>query len=355
MLRGDPRSRSLIGLLALIPALTIPSQGPVSSFWLVPDPEGWTLRFRPALASARVAPQGEWIWLAFQREGIIHALAIEGHSGRVRAQIRLGTSVCCLPPPLAMTPDGRWALVGGDAVWAYAPERGRRRLFSVGPADSVVALAIAPGGQVAAGATLKGWVLLFDPARGEILRRWDPEPGQREVPAVAFAPDGRELWIAWDRRLEVWSLPALALRAARPLPFDGTLILTAIAQDGTWGLVLGYRGEALEGWILRREDLRPLRVRLLEPIALPRLQATAEGFQIDSLWEPFSFQVYRDGRVERKDRRPAAGSFTEWMETLCGRSGMRTSPCGQFLGANPPLADRFRWEISIELQGKRGR
>jgi hypothetical protein len=343
----------VIRLLALVPVLVTHSWGPASSFWLALDPEGWTLHFRPGLASAIVAPRGEWIWLAFEQEGIIHALAVGGRSGRVRAYIRLGTIVCCLPPPLAMTPDGRWALVGGKAVWAYAPEQGKRRLFSVDPLDSVIALAIAPGGQAAAGVTLKGRVLLFDPSSGRILRRWDRAPDGREAPGVAFTPDGRELWIARNRKLEAWSLPALAVRAVRPLAFDGTLVQVAIAPAGTWGLVLGYRGKALEGWILRREDLALQRIHALGPMSLPRLRSIPEGFQIDSLWEPFRFRIHRDGWIEREDRQPAVGPFAEGIiEAICEGSGAEVPPCGWFLGVEPPLADRFRWEIGA---GPRGR
>ncbi|WP_448592165.1 WD40 repeat domain-containing protein [Thermoflexus hugenholtzii] len=353
MLRGDPRLGSVIRLLALVPVLVTHSGGPASSFWLALDPEGWTLHFRPGPASAIVAPQGGWIWLAFEREGLVHALAVEGRSGRVRAYIRLGTTVCCLRPPLAMTPDGRWALVGGDAVWAYAPERGKRRLFSVDPPDSIIDLAIAPGGQAAAGVTRKGRIFLFDPSQGEILRRWERAPDGREVPGVAFTPDGRELWIARNRRLEAWSLPALAVRAIRPLAFDGTLVQVAIAPEGTWGLVLGYRGKALEGWILRREDLALQQIHSLGPMSLPRLRSIPEGFRIDSLWEPFRFRIHRDGRIEREDRRPAAGPFAEGIiETFCEGSGAEVPPCGWFLGAKPPLADRFHWGIGA---GPRGR
>lgn len=353
MLRRRTRARSLIPIPVLALVLAIPSQSPLSSFWLAQGPDGWTLIFRPALASAIVAPQGRWIWLAFQRDGIIDALAVEGRSGRVRAHIRMGTPGCCQPPPLAMTPDGRWALVGGDAVWVYSPELGKRHLLRIEPSDTVIALAIAPDGRVAAGVTLKGRVLLFDPSSGRILRRWDRAPDGREAPGVAFTPDGRELWIARNRKLEAWSLPALAVRAVRPLAFDGTLVQVAIAPAGTWGLVLGYRGKALEGWILRREDLALQRIHALGPMSLPRLRSIPEGFQIDSLWEPFRFRIHRDGWIEREDRQPAVGPFAEGIiEAICEGSGAEVPPCGWFLGVEPPLADRFRWEIGA---GPRGR
>ncbi|GBD08750.1 hypothetical protein HRbin22_00991 [Candidatus Thermoflexus japonica] len=309
MLRRRTRARSLIPIPVLALVLAIPSRNPLSSFWLAPEPDGWTLIFRPALASAVVAPQGEWIWLAFQRDGIIDALAVEGRSGRVRAHIRMGTPGCCLPPPLAMTPDGRWALVGGDAVWVYSPELGKRHLLRIEPSDTVIALAIAPDGQVAAGVTLKGRVLMFDPVQGVILRRWDPAPGRREVPGIAFAPDGRELWIAWNRRLEAWSLPALTARAIRPLPFDGTLVLTAIAPEGTWGLALGYRGEVLEGWILRREDLALQRIAPLGSLTLPRLRPIRGASRSTACGNP---SPSRSGRIGGSARRSDGRTPGRW-------------------------------------------
>lgn len=336
----------MIGVLLGIGALAPPLQGPVRPFGLSPEPGGWSLIFRPAMAAAVIAPDGEWVALAIQREGQIEALALKGRSGQVQARLQLGTTVCCLPPPLAMGPDGRWALVAGDAVGWYAPGRGGRLLFRIGPPDSAVVLAVASGGQAAAIATMQGRVLLFHPQTGAILRRWDPASGRRESPGVAFTPDGQELWIAWNRRLEVWSLAAGTLRAARPLPFDGTMVMAAIAHDGAEGLVVGYSTAGLEGWRVRRKDLVVQGVLSLGIFTLPRLQAAGDGFRIDGVWEPFQIRVHRDGRVERVRREPPQGipmKDQKWIETVCAGLEGDGRPCGWLLGTAPPLADRFRW------------
>jgi len=345
-LRGGPGARRLKAALLWIGALAYGCAGPARAFALRREPGGWTLTFRPALAAAAAAPEGEWVWLAFQREGRIEALALDGRSGQVQAHLRLETSVCCLPPPLAMTPDGRLALVGGHEVGAYGPGRGGRILFRLEPPDSAVALAVAPDGRVAVIATLNGWVILFDPWTGRLLRRWEPAPGRRASPGIAFTPDGQELWIAWNERLEAWALPTGSLRAARGLPFQGTMVMVAISEDGAGGLVLGDAGSGWEGWWVRRGDLSVEAVIRLGALILPRLQAAGDGFQIDSVGEPLRLWARRDGRVERIPRGPsveAPVSREVWIEDVYARGPASGPPWGWLAGAHPPLADRFHW------------
>lgn len=77
------------------------------------------------------------------------------------------------------------------------------------------------------------------------------------------------------------------------------------------------------------------------------------GFQIDSLWEPFSFQIGQDRWIRQEIRRPDPGPLAgRIIEALCPESEAGISSCGELMGSSPPLADRFRWRIGVESSGR---
>jgi RNA polymerase sigma factor (sigma-70 family) len=149
------------------------------------------------VAAATFAPDGTVISVAWQRivpgrpygESTLHTW--DAATGKILRELRLPV---LLPNCLALTPDGRWAAVGGsseESLWLCDLSRQRTRMPHQGKWIGIVSAAFSTDGRVLATGGYDLQVRLWEVATGrEILSM----PGHvRSVAAVAFAPGGRVL------------------------------------------------------------------------------------------------------------------------------------------------------------------
>lgn len=120
-------------------------------------------------------------------------LCLTGHRGPVVA--------------LARSPDGRWALSGGDDCTARLWDlKTGKELLRLGPVNAECwAVAFTPDGRQAVSAAPGNTLALWDLDTGKEVRRFESARGQ--VRAVCCTPDGKRVLAGcYDRTLHAWDV-----------------------------------------------------------------------------------------------------------------------------------------------------
>ncbi len=157
--------------------------------------------------------------LAFAPGGKTLASAGYGNAGVCVWDVSTGRALWRLPVPaqansVSYSPDGKWLIVCGAAVWLLDAATGREvHRLGAGRFLSLDVTALSPDGRtVAAGETrrpgvvvLKGRaVILWDAPTGKVLRRLE---GHGDVTALAFAKDGKTLASACsEKKIRLWDV-----------------------------------------------------------------------------------------------------------------------------------------------------
>lgn len=104
---------------------------------------------------------------------------------------------------LAITPDGRRVVCGGDTVHLWDLSRSRTPVVLEGHTEFVTCVAIISDGRIAASGSEKGKLLLWDCATGVRLR--ELRSHKDLIQALRFTEDGTRLISGgWDHDLRVW-------------------------------------------------------------------------------------------------------------------------------------------------------
>jgi hypothetical protein len=169
---------------------------------------------------------------------------------------------------LALTPDGRHALVGTRNVTLWDLEKGEKVRAFEGHDDDVRHMTLSPDGRSLLTANWDGKVRLWDFASGDLLRVLDSH--EEFVFTAVFSPDGRLIASAGGGRREgkdfvpgsdfdirLWQLPAAAAAAPPAAPSArGTWLA------GTGLLLLGLAAAVGVGlWLARRRGRAGAAVR----------------------------------------------------------------------------------------------
>lgn len=160
----------------------------------------------------------------------------DGLGGNARQVLLAGSALRGDAHALCYSPDGRWIA----AATVDASRRGSVRLWSASTGALV-------------------WTQELDPRSPERALRFDDEPviddeGPNERVALAFSPDGKQLWSASLRlgRLRCWDVATGATRGE--LPDEPLVAAIAISPNGHL-LATGSEAGWLRVWDLRDETL----------------------------------------------------------------------------------------------------
>lgn len=211
--------------------------------------------------------------------------AMPRHDGAVRA--------------LAVTPDGRRLVTGGDdhaiRIWDLASGRQERTLQ--GHIDSVRAVAVTPDGRRIISGGTYDVVRVWDLRTGLLVHTLAAQAGCRAIYAVAVTKDGRRaVWAGAGSSIQVWDLAGG--RAEHTLMSrDGNVRALAITPDGKFALSGG------DGGIVQVWDLGTgLLARALDGHASPVLAiaVTPDGRRVVSGGHDNTVQVWdlASGRLE---------------------------------------------------------
>jgi WD40 repeat protein len=221
---------------------------------------------------------------ANRSEGTSRLIAWDPTTGRSRHKLSFAE---VRPVSLALTPDGRTALVGvQDRIRVFDLEEGVEVPGPVGYRQPVASLALSPDGKTLLAGGLDRRLSLSEVVTGrEIYRLPDQE---HPVGAVAFSPDGRlvasstSISLSADEgvgayRIRLWDA-ATGDELGHFEGFSAQVLSLAFTADGD-RLVSGMRDSTLLIW-----DLCPLRKRLrvfgASSVAPDRLWAALAGADI---------------------------------------------------------------------------
>lgn len=199
------------------------------------------------------------------------AASIRAHAGRVNA--------------VALTPDGRSALTGGDdravRLWDLRSGFELREVARMG--GPVRAVAVSPNGRLLAACAPEG-VGVWDAEAGREMRRFESDAA---LSSLCFTPDGKRLLIGGTSFLRVWELDSsemLAMIDVAGGPASGEAVCcVASSPDGRRALC-GCAGSAdarlidLEsGECVRRFAGYRGWVRLFRPATVSGVAFSADG------------------------------------------------------------------------------
>jgi WD40 repeat protein len=171
-------------------------------------------------------------------------------------------SVPSLARDLAYSPDGKWLVTAGHAVWLHDAATGKevRRLQPKG-FHSLDVVALSPDGRTVAAGETRGSrafgpkgsaVILWDAATGKELRRL---AGRADVTAVAFSKAGKTLASgSSDKKVRLWD--AAGGKPLRVLEHDRAVRAVAFAPGGK---LLASAGDDGFVWLWDVDTGKPLR------------------------------------------------------------------------------------------------
>ncbi|HLI44604.1 MAG TPA: hypothetical protein VKU92_09060 [Acidimicrobiales bacterium] len=271
--------------------------------WRVPLPHDWG-----AYALA-VAPNDRTLWVAAGTyEKSVLLLPVGAASGRLGDPIRLGR-LGPLPGGLAISPDGRWAIVahsgaivignepiGSTVTLVDLASRAARRPIKVG--DAPVGVAFSPDSRLAYVSVNGSWtghepsLRVIDVASGRIVRTIPGEPSA--IPGVAAASPLGTVVLVGNLQVDLGEPPpdisVVNLRSNRevavrlPARFAGTSSI-AFACDGSEAFAATEAG--LVRISVRTRRATPVSGSHLLPFDLVGVAATPGG---KHLWAATSFQ-----------------------------------------------------------------
>jgi hypothetical protein len=232
-------------------------------------PRPWICPVSPAQTSSRKSPQREML----------------RHDGPVRA--------------LAITPDGRRLITGGDdhTIRICDLATGRLERTLRGHTDSVRAVAVTPDGRRIVSGGAYDTVRVWDLASGQFVHAIAGQGGYRAVNAVAVAPDGGKIvWGGAGAAVQVWDLTNG--RVEHTITSDDPTVRTvAITPNGQF-VLSGGDGGTIQVWDLASGRL----VRAIDGHTSPvfSVAVTPDGSRVVSGGHDNTVKVWEldSGRLE---------------------------------------------------------
>ncbi len=152
---------------------------------------------------------------------------------------------------LAITPDNQVLISAGlDGVKIWDLQR-YRPLYTLTAFQPIAHLALHPNGQILAGGTPEGQVLLWNLRSGEAVTSIPAHDS--EITALAFSPDGESLITgSGDRTLRLWDLTTNRLQTTF-IGHTGPITALALTPDGE--TVISGSHDGIRAWDLPSGNL----------------------------------------------------------------------------------------------------